>query len=201
MHGETDHPAEGPHLRLGNSVTRMVGKRRMVHLFDCRMAAEELDYGESIRVVPFHPYAQRLDPALHEEAVEGSGNGAGRILKETKSSRDVLVAGGGKAADDVGVTTEDLVVECTTMSAPRLRGCCIQGVAKVLSTTTRAPRLGAAADTAAMSITWSNGFVGDSSHTMRVAGRHTSSISERSTVSITSPAGRWIAVANRYVPP
>ena len=108
VHGETDHPAEGPHLRLGDSVTRMVGKRRMVHLFDCRMAAQELDYGESIGAVPFHPYAQRLDPTLHEEAVEGSGNGAGRILKEPKSRRDGLVAGRRKAPDDVGVAAQVL---------------------------------------------------------------------------------------------
>lgn len=39
VHGETDHATEGPHLRLGNSVTWVVGKRRMVHLFNCRMAA------------------------------------------------------------------------------------------------------------------------------------------------------------------
>ena len=46
------------------------------------------------------------------------------------------------------------------MSAPRWRGCCIHGVAKVLSTATSAPWLCAMAETAAMSMTWSNGFVG-----------------------------------------
>src|ERR1700683_1797485 len=108
VHGETDHAAEGPHLRPGDLVTRMVWKRRMMHLLDRRVTAQELDYGQSIDAVPFHPYAQRLDPTLHQAAVEGAGYGAGRILKEPQSSRDLLVAGRGEASDDVGVTTEVL---------------------------------------------------------------------------------------------
>jgi len=49
-----------------------------------------------------------------------------------------------RATDDVAVPAQVLVVECTTTSAPNARGCCRYGVAKVLSTTNRAPasRLG-----------------------------------------------------------
>ena len=72
------------------------------------MAAQELDDGQSVGAVPFHPEAQGLHPTLHEKAVEGTGNGAGRILKEPQSSGDVLVAGRGKAPDDVGVAAEVL---------------------------------------------------------------------------------------------
>ncbi len=63
-----------------------------------------------------------------------------------------------------------LVAECMTMSAPSSSGRCIQGVAKVLSTTTRMPRPRAAATTAAMSTSFSSGLVGVSIQSMRVFG-------------------------------
>ena len=65
-----------------------------------------------------------------------------------------------------------LVAECTTTSAPRASGCCRAGVAKVLSTTTSAPRSWASAPTASMSTMRSHGLLGVSTHTMRVAGVH-----------------------------
>jgi len=58
------------------------------------------------------------------------------------------------------------VVECITMSAPSSIGRVSIGVAKVLSTTEIAPALRARAHTAAMSTSFSVGFVGVSSHTI-----------------------------------
>ena len=58
-----------------------------------------------------------------------------------------------------------LVVECTTTSAPRARGCCSKGERKVLSTTTRAPAAWAAVAMAAISTTRSSGLEGVSTHT------------------------------------
>ena len=52
------------------------------------------------------------------------------------------------------------VVEWRTMSAPRSSGVWRYGVANVLSTTSSAPAARAAAATAAMSTTFSSGFVG-----------------------------------------
>ena len=58
------------------------------------------------------------------------------------------------------------VAECTTRSTPSERGCCSSGVANVLSTATSAPRLWAAAVTAAMSAISRAGFVGDSNQSI-----------------------------------
>ena len=62
------------------------------------------------------------------------------------------------------------VTLCTTASAPSASGRCSAGVAKVLSTTTRAPCSCAAALTAAMSTIFSIGFDGVSIHTSVVSG-------------------------------
>ena len=62
-----------------------------------------------------------------------------------------------------------LVVECTTAVAPSSSGRWTTGVAKVLSTTTARPS--AASTTAAMSTTFSSGFVGVSTQIRRVSGR------------------------------
>src|SRR3546814_16747672 len=59
-----------------------------------------------------------------------------------------------------------LVVECTTMSAPSAIGCCKAGDRKVLSTTTFAPAVFAAAATWRMSVMRSNGLLGVSIHTI-----------------------------------
>ena len=58
-----------------------------------------------------------------------------------------------------------LVVEWTTTSAPRARGCCSKGERKVLSTTTWAPTPWEASAMAAMSTTRSSGLEGVSTHT------------------------------------
>ena len=54
-----------------------------------------------------------------------------------------------------------LVVECSTMSAPSVSGCCRHGEAKVLSTTRQSPRaVGDSWAIAAMSAMDSSGLVG-----------------------------------------
>src|SRR2546421_12736325 len=68
-----------------------------------------------------------------------------------------------------------LVDECTTASAPSSSGCCRYGVANVLSTTTRAPRLCASSLTASMSTMLSAGLVGVSTHTTAVPSGHSAS--------------------------
>ena len=65
------------------------------------------------------------------------------------------------------------VVEWTTTSAPSESGRCRYGVAKVLSTTVRAPRSAAKPATAAMSTIDSSGFDGVSTHTIFVSGVQT----------------------------
>ena len=65
----------------------------------------------------------------------------------------------------------NFVAECMTMSAPSSSGRWIQGVAKVLSTTTRMPRLRAVSATAAMSTRRRSGFVGVSIQIIFVFGR------------------------------
>ncbi len=63
-----------------------------------------------------------------------------------------------------------LVVECSTTSAPRAKGCWSTGEANVLSTTTRTERALAIAEMAAISANLRVGLVGVSNHTKRVLG-------------------------------
>ena len=64
------------------------------------------------------------------------------------------------------------MVEWTTTSAPRASGCCRYGVAKVLSTTRRAPRPWASAATAGdVDDRRACGLDGVSTQTSRVSGR------------------------------
>ena len=70
-----------------------------------------------------------------------------------------------------------LVVECTTTWAPSASGFWRKGVAKVLSTTSRAPWLRAISAQAARSTRRSIGFVGLSIHSILVAGSKALSIS------------------------
>ena len=88
------------------------------------------------------------------------------------------------------------VVECTTTSAPRAIGDCRYGVAKVLSTTSRAPCAWAASATAATSEIFIIGLDGVSSHTMtgpvaaaRSTAAATCSASPMSTTTCSTPHG------------
>ena len=63
------------------------------------------------------------------------------------------------------------VVLWTTTSAPRAMGVWRYGLAKVLSTTSRAPASCATSARASMSAMPRSGFVGVSTHTIRVSGR------------------------------
>ena len=69
------------------------------------------------------------------------------------------------------------VVECTTTWAPSASGFWRNGVAKVLSTTSQLPWRRAISAQAATSTRRSNGFVGVSIQTMRVAASTALSIS------------------------
>ena len=90
------------------------------------------------------------------------------------------------------------------MSAPSDSGCCRNGVANVLSTTTSAPRSWASAATASMSTHVSSGLVGVSSHTMRVSAGHAAASADRSVRSTAlhgKPSGDHTFEMSRNVPP
>ena len=81
-----------------------------------------------------------LHAAQHQEAVHRSGHGADGVLEEPEPLVQLVVSSHDGAADHVRVAAEVLRGECTTTSAPSSSGRCRYGVAKVLSTTQRAPR-------------------------------------------------------------
>jgi hypothetical protein len=105
-------------------------------------------------------------------------------------------------AHELGVTTSDttericvptqifgcLDAECSTISAPRLRGCWLTGVANVLSTQTMEPHVSFACfANRAMSTTFSVGFVGVSRYSNVVCARCTdASMAAKSDVSTRS---------------
>ena len=63
-----------------------------------------------------------------------------------------------------------LVAECMTTSAPSFSGCWLQGVAKVLSTTSSRPCALATFESPAMSASFISGLVGVSTQSIRVLG-------------------------------
>jgi len=75
------------------------------------------------------------------------------------------------------------VVLCITRSAPSAIGRCSAGLAKVLSTASRAPCRCAIAATAAMSVIRITGFVGVSTNSSFVVGRMAASTSSGCDVS------------------
>ena len=98
--------------------------------------------------------------AQHEPAVERAGDPAdGNLVKPQLLSQGVVIEDQ-CTSDDVGVPPAYFVVECTATSAPSSSGCWRYGVAKVLSTITRAPAECAKSTIAAMSAMLSNGLVG-----------------------------------------
>ena len=70
-----------------------------------------------------------------------------------------------------------LVVLCVTRSAPNSIGRCTYGLANVLSTTTATPRVWAASEAAARSVSRSVGFVGVSRNSIFVFGPIAAAIS------------------------
>ena len=96
------------------------------------------------------------------------------------------------------------VVLWMTMSAPRARGCCRHGLAKVLSTTSARPRGWVMAAIAAMSESRMTGLVGVSTNTIFVAGsmaRATAAGSDVSTYVKRRPDRVSTRSNSRYVPP
>ncbi len=94
-----------------------------------------------------------------------------------------------------------LLVEWTTASAPSSSGRWRYGVAKVLSTTQRAPRSRATAARAAMSTTARPGFVGDSTQTSRVRSVQAAATASRSPRSTGVKSARCTWLSRRWVPP
>jgi hypothetical protein len=58
--------------------------------------------------VSLHAEAEGLDAAEDEEGVHGSGDGADGVLEEVELPGDLLVAGDDGAADDIGVSVDEL---------------------------------------------------------------------------------------------
>src|SRR5580765_7476701 len=90
-----------------------------------------------------------------------------------------------------------LVVECTTRSAPSVRGCCHPGERKVLSTTTRAPAACPSCAQAAMSVMRSSGLLGVSIHSSAAgvdsAARSAAASPKSTNSTCRSPRGRQAA--------
>ena len=97
----------------------------------------------------------------------------------------------------------NLVVECTTMSAPRASGRWKNGLMKVLSTTSSAPRLWATLARAAMSHTFMSGLVGVSIQSIRKSpaarSKATGSLASRNAK--VTPYWASTLVKRRWVPP
>ena len=96
------------------------------------------------------------------------------------------------------------VVECNTMSAPRVNGCCNAGEAKVLSTRTVAPTPRPISAIAAMSAIDRSGLVGVSTQIIRVVAviaDRTASRSDRCTGVWSTPHSRNTLSISRKVPP
>ena len=71
-------------------------------------AAQERRHGRGVRAMTLHPEVEGAQPAQHEEAVEGPGHGAHRVLQEAQPLGHRLVRGDRHAKDRVGVTGEVL---------------------------------------------------------------------------------------------
>ena len=154
----------------GRGVARVVGQLRVEHALDRRVADEQVDHGPGVGAVAVHAHGQRLQAPQHEVAVERRGHRARGVLGEAEPLGQLVVVHGDEAADDVGVAAEVLRGRVHDDVGPQAERLLQVGVAKVLSTTTSAPRSWASAATASMSMQVSSGLVGVSSQTMRVSG-------------------------------
>jgi hypothetical protein len=105
---EADHAAEPLHLARGDIVPWMLRQAGIDHLCHLRMAGEEVDHLLGVVAVPVHPDAEGLQAAVGQEAVEGAGHGAHRVLVEGDRLRQVEVSDHDGAADHVAVPTDVL---------------------------------------------------------------------------------------------
>ena len=155
--------------------------------------------------MPLHAQRERLHPAQHEIAVERRRHRAHRVLQEAHLVGELGVVRPRRSRRPRRSGHPD--TSCS--SAPRdprpaPSGCWRNGVANVLSTTTRAWRACANLATASMSTIESAGFVGDSIHTRRVSSRHAASSaagSRRSTAVHERPCRSCTRATSRNVPP
>ena len=167
-----------PRICLRASVVAgMVREARIVDGLELGVTAQRFGDASRVRLVLAHPYRQRLGAAQREPGIPRVP-GTPPVAFCAKRSDSKSVASSTTTAPPI--TSECppryLVVECTTTCAPSAIGFCRNGVAKVLSTTSQAPRRRAISAHAAMSIRRSIGFVGLSIQTMRVAGSRACSI-------------------------
>src|SRR5215217_8969526 len=181
--GERDHPREPAHLLFRQLVLGMVRQAGVVHALDLGMVLQELGDGEGVLFVLAHADGESLEAAEHDPGVEGAWYGAGGVLVELDPLLELLVRG----RDSPPTTSEwppmYLVVEWTTMSAPRASGFWKYGEAKVLSTATNGSRSCAISESSAMSERVSIGLVGVSIQRNLVSGLSASSTAAASVVS------------------
>ena len=166
---ERDHAAEVPHLRRGELMARDASadpdRRRARRGSPARGRRRSPPRSRSAS-----PSGRRASSPRAARARSRTGPGTAPSDFCRKARRSEIASS--FVARNPPTTSEwpprYFVVECRTTSAPSESGCCRYGVAKVLSTTTRAPTACAASAAARMSTRFSSGFVGDSSQTRRV---------------------------------
>ena len=159
---ERDHAAEAPHLPPRGLVAGVPGQPGTDDALHARVRGEPRGDRARVVAVALHPDGERLDAAEHEPAVERPGHGP-HVLEEAKRLGGVVVRRDAPA-DHVAVAAEVLRRAVDDEVGAELERRWRYGVANVLSTA-RARRPFRAAATAATSLTWSSGFVGDSNQT------------------------------------
>jgi hypothetical protein len=180
---ERDDAAEAAHLPRGECMLRMIRQPGVVNLSDLRVAGQKLRELERVGVVALHPDGQRLDPTQHEPRVHRPEDRPLGVLDEPQRL-DVVVSHATATPPMLSLCPlRNLVVLCTTMSAPKSIGRCTYGLAKVLSTTTNTPWACARSQAARRSVIRRTGLVGVSRNSIFVAGRSAASMASVSDVS------------------
>ncbi len=159
--------------RAATSWPGWVGQPGVVDPVHGRVGRQELHDGRGVGAVAVHAHGQGLDPAQDQEAVEGPGHGARRVLDERR-------AGSARSSSEVATKPPTtslwppryLVVEWTTTSAPRASGLLQVGRGEgVVDHHQGAPARGRARPPRRCRRCASSGLVGVSTHTRRVSGR------------------------------
>jgi hypothetical protein len=103
------HAAEARRLPQRQLVLRVARQAGIEHPPHLRVGLEHARYLEGVVAVALHAHRQRLEPAQREEAVEGTGDAAHRVLQEAEPlAQGGVVAHHRHAADHVGVTVQVL---------------------------------------------------------------------------------------------
>src|SRR4029077_12328768 len=80
-----DHAAKTAHLGAGKIVLRMRLKSWIADRFDLRLFFKPSRQLELVRAMTFHPQGERLQAPQNDKSVDGSGDGAARILQKPHS--------------------------------------------------------------------------------------------------------------------